>query len=101
MALKKLAMPVLALPRLAKRGIVLSLDISLCVLTVWLAYYLRLGEFVLLAGPSIWAAVTSIALALPLFVIFGLYRAIFRYAGWAALMTVTKEIGRASCRERG
>ena len=68
----------------------LIVDACLCVLTVWLAYYLRLGEWVFLSGPPLWAAITSVALALPVFVAFGLYRAIFRYSGWPALMAVTR-----------
>ncbi|WP_407066723.1 polysaccharide biosynthesis protein [Ferrovum sp.] len=70
--------------------LVLIVDACLCVLTVWLAYYLRLGEWVFLSGPPLWAAITSVALALPVFVAFGLYRAIFRYSGWPALMAVTR-----------
>lgn len=91
-SLFKLATPVLALPRLAKRFIVLLLDLSLCVLTVWLAYYLRLGEFVALSGNALIANSVSICLALPIFIVSGLYRAIFRYSGWLALLIVTRAI---------
>lgn len=93
MPLNSLASPLLALPRVAKRGVVLLLDAGLCVLCVWLALYLRLGEFISLAGAPLWAALASIAIALPLFIVSGLYRAIFRYAGWPALMSVAKAIG--------
>ena len=37
----------LILPRTAKRFIVLALDVFLCALTVWLAFYLRLGELLI------------------------------------------------------
>lgn len=84
----------LALPRLAKRLVAVSVDMSLCVLTVWLAFYLRLGEWIPMKGHSQWqpmsAALLSVALALPIFVTHGFYRAIFRYSGWPALMTVAK-----------
>jgi FlaA1/EpsC-like NDP-sugar epimerase len=80
------------MPRAVKRAVVFLVDTSLCVLTVWLAFYLRLGEFVVLTGSSIWAVIASIVIALPIFVATGLYRAIFRYAGWPALVTVTKAI---------
>ena len=89
----ELAVPVLALPRAAKRFVVLSVDMSLCVLTVWLAFILRLGEFVVLSGTTLWAVGTSIGLALPIFMAAGLYRAIFRYSGWPALMTVGRAVG--------
>ena len=87
------ARPVLALPRAAKRFVALSLDLGLCVLTVWFAYYLRLGEFAALSGNALWAVVTSICLALPIFVVSGLYRAIFRYSGWPALLAVARAVG--------
>jgi len=89
----------IGLPRYAKRGLVMAVDISLCVLTVWFAYYLRLGEFIGFArhaqwgtGAS-WAAVVSVVLALPLFIVSGLYRAIFRYSGWPALLAVARAVG--------
>jgi FlaA1/EpsC-like NDP-sugar epimerase len=88
-----LTVPVLALPRIAKRTIVLFVDTCLCVLTVWLAYYLRLGEFVALSGNSLFVVMASIAFALPIFVISGLYRAIFRYSGWPALLAVARAVG--------
>jgi len=75
-----------------KRLVALSVDASVCVLTVWLAFYLRLGEFVTLVGPPMWAVLAALAFALPLFIVFGLYRAIFRFSGWPALMTVAQAI---------
>ncbi len=83
---------ILGIPRLAKRAIVLSLDVSLCVLTLWLAYYLRLGEWLPLEGNALGAAVASVAMAIPIFVVLGLYRAIFRYGGWPALLVVARAV---------
>ncbi len=97
--LSKLAVPVLALPRPAKRFVALLVDLSLCVLTVWLAYYLRLGEFISFAGSSelaqgaVWAGAVSVGIALPIFIVSGLYRAIFRYSGWPALLAVARAVG--------
>jgi FlaA1/EpsC-like NDP-sugar epimerase len=91
--LSRLTIPVLALPRIAKRFVALLVDISLCILTVWLAYYLRLGEFVALSGNALWAVGASVSLALPIFIVSGLYRAIFRYSGWPALLAVARAIG--------
>ena len=95
----ELSAPVLALPRATKRFLVLSVDLGLCVATVWLAYYLRLGEFISFNGQSewavgaVWASAAAIALALPIFIVSGLYRAIFRYSGWPALLTVAQAVG--------
>ena len=88
----KVAAPILALPRAAKRFIALSVDLCLCVLTVWLAYYLRLGEFLALSGNALLAVAVSIGIALPIFIVSGLYRAIFRYSGWPALLAVARAI---------
>lgn len=92
-SLFKLAVPILALPRAAKRFVALSVDLGLCVLSVWLAFYLRLGEFVALAGTAFWAVGASVCIALPIFVVSGLYRAIFRYSGWPALLAVARAVG--------
>jgi len=86
--LSRFAAPALALPRAVKRGIVLVLDAALCLLSVWLAFYLRSGSFTPLSGPAIWPAVASVALALPVFITSGLYRAIFRYSGLPAMVAV-------------
>ncbi len=83
---------VLALPRYAKRIIVMAVDISLCILTVWVAFYLRLGEVVSLADRALWAVVISLALALPIFAVSGLYRAIFRYSGWSNIISVMQAV---------
>jgi FlaA1/EpsC-like NDP-sugar epimerase len=88
--LSRLAGPALTLPRSVKRGMVLALDAALCALTVWLAFYLRLGVWVSLAGPAIFAVVASVVLALPVFITSGLYRAIFRYSGLPAMVAVAR-----------
>lgn len=84
--------PILSLPRSAKRIIALSVDAALCVLSLWLAFFLRIGEFVPLTGNALLAAAASVALALPIFVVTGLYRAIFRYSGLPALTAVLRAI---------
>lgn len=66
------------------------MDCSLCTLSVWLAFYLRLGEFVVLSSDALWAIYISVAIAIPIFVVSGLYRAIFRYSGWPALLAIAK-----------
>jgi FlaA1/EpsC-like NDP-sugar epimerase len=89
---RELVGPVLGLPRVAKRVIALLTDMGLCVFSLWLAYYLRLGEFVALTGNALLAVAASILIALPVFVVSGLYRAIFRYGGWPAMIAVTRAV---------
>ena len=81
---------VLALPRSVKRLVVVIVDVSLCTLSVWLAYYLRLGEFVYLSGSALKAVLLSLLVALPIFMILGLYRVVFRYVGFPALLLVAR-----------
>jgi len=88
----KLAVPILSLPRAAKRFVALLVDLGICVLTVWLAFYLRLGEFVALSDTALWAVSASVCIALPIFIVSGLYRAIFRYSGWPALLAVARAV---------
>lgn len=88
--LRRVADIALALPRPLKRGLALSVDIVLCVLSVWLAYYLRLGEFAPLVDPIQWPIFISIGLAIPIFIVTGLYRAIFRYSGLPAMMALVR-----------
>ncbi len=92
--LTRLAQPILAMPRFAKRLVVLAVDICLCVLTVWLAFYLRLDIWVRVWGGSFfqpeWAIAASILIALPIFITHGFYRVIFRYSDLSAIGTVLK-----------
>lgn len=81
---------VLVSPRPVKRFAVFALDAFLCVLAVWLAFYLRLDTFVSLVGPAIWPVLASVVLALPIFIVSGLYRAIFRYSGLPAMVAVAR-----------
>lgn len=85
----RLSVSVLALPRFAKRLIALAVDASLCALTVWLAFYLRLDLWLGFSEGGYFqperAALASMLLALPIFIKHGFYRVIFRYSGLSAL----------------
>lgn len=81
---------ILALPRSVKRVIALLFDGCLCILTVWVAFCFRFNDWYMLSGVQYLTIPVSLAIALPLFVTFGLYRAIFRFMGWSAFSTVIK-----------
>ena len=76
----KMMKNILLLPRYIKRIVAIILDISLCIFCTWLAFYLRLEEFVKISI-TILPLLFSISLAIPIFWLLGLYRAIFRFAG--------------------
>ena len=83
---------VLALPRSVKRMLALMADVCLCVLTVWLAICFRFEAWVSLQGNQWLAVALSPLLAIPLFIISGLYRAIFRYVDREAFMAVLRAV---------
>jgi FlaA1/EpsC-like NDP-sugar epimerase len=80
----------LNLSRLNKRALALSADAVWCLATVAVAYYLRLGHWMFPVGAQWLSYGAALLLSIPLFISFGLYRAIFRYAGWGALMAVVR-----------
>ena len=80
----------LLLPRKAKRLIAVVADVVFCAATVSIAFALRLDGWVWPHGIQWFAYFGSVVLAVPLFISFGLYRAIFRYAGWGALMAILR-----------
>lgn len=91
-----LANSVLAYPRIWKRVIAALHDAILCTFTVYFAFYLRLGYWVLpsseYSDSCLWAVVVSLIFAFPIFIYFGLYRAIFRYSGLSALLAISKAV---------
>ncbi len=80
----------LTIPRAQKRLIALSVDVLICLATVAIAYYLRLNSWIFPQGWQWLSYAAAVIIAVPLFITFGLYRAIFRYAGWGALMAVVR-----------
>lgn len=83
---------VLAWSRAAKRLIVVALDVVLALVATWLAFTLRLDELNWPTDAQWWVYALAPALSVPIFIRFGLYRAIFRYTGQAALMATAKAV---------
>ncbi|MDO8652445.1 MAG: nucleoside-diphosphate sugar epimerase/dehydratase [Undibacterium sp.] len=84
---------VLAWPRVAKRLVVIALDVVLALLATWIAFTLRLDALHQPAGAQWWVYAVAPVLAVPVFIKFGLYRAIFRYTGQAALVATAQAVG--------
>jgi FlaA1/EpsC-like NDP-sugar epimerase len=83
---------VLALPRRRKQAVVILLDIGLALLATWIALALRLGEVRWVNGQQPYIYAIAPLLAVPIFIRFGLYRAIFRYTGQAALNATARAV---------
>lgn len=88
----------LALPRRQKRLIQVATDVVLVWLALWMAFVVRLGidEMV---NPIIfhpWLFFSAPLVAVPLFIRFGMYRAVMRYFGNDALVAIIKAVSLSS-----
>ena len=89
LVITKLFNNILNLPRSIKTIIAISLDCSCCIFTVWFSYYLRLGNFVNLSTRGSEALVYALIISFTIFLIFGLYKNIFRYSGLHSFINVS------------
>jgi len=85
----KISSTLLTLPRYVKRLAAVICDILLCVIALWLAYYLRLDEFMSLRGNTFLVTIITITIAIPVFWLFGLYQTMFRYSGKSSIVTIS------------
>ena len=90
--LKAIIHQILTLPRLSKQIIVVVVDICLCIIATWVALYLRLDEFLSFGMGLTLPSLISIGISIPVFLIMGLYRTIFRYSGWPVLVLVSRAL---------
>lgn len=82
----------ISLPRIQKQLLVIVVDVISILLSVWLAYSLRLETLHVPVGDEKLMYVLPIIMAIPIFIRLGLYRAIFRYVGQHAMFTILKAI---------
>jgi len=90
----KLRSRLLGLPRRHKRLIQVAADVILVWFALWLAFVVRLGIDDL-ANPVVdhtWLFITAPIISIPLFIRFGLYRAVMRYFGNDALIAIIKAV---------
>lgn len=84
----------LSLPRRQKRFLQVAADIVLVWIALWMAFVVRLG-FDDLNNPFVvhlWLFLSAPVVAIPLFVRFGMYRAVMRYFGNDALIAIVKAV---------
>jgi len=84
----------IALPRRQKRFLQLAADTLLIWVALWLSFAVRLGDF-FAANPFDghgWLFITAPLIALPIFIRMGMYRAVMRYVGSDALLTIAKAV---------
>ncbi|WP_150717577.1 polysaccharide biosynthesis protein [Pseudomonas fluorescens] len=90
----KIRARLLSLPRRHKRILQVLTDISLVWFALWMAFVVRLGldELVNPFTQHAWLFVSAPVIAIPLFVRFGMYRAVMRYFGNDALIAIIKAV---------
>ena len=79
---------IINLPRNTKRIIAVIIDVGLCIICTWLAFFLRLEKFIQINDITILAVFISVLIAIPIFWLMGLYKTIFRFAGSSIIFTV-------------
>src|SRR5512134_2638027 len=80
----------LALPRRSKQLVVIAVDVLAAWVALWLAFTLRLEIWHVPTRQQLWVYTAVPLIFVPVFVRFGLYRAIFRYTGLATMQTLLK-----------
>ena len=80
------------LSRIEKRLFILGVDVVLVLCSIAIAFSLRYGELYIPAYPIAVLWILAPALAIPVFIKFGLYRAIIRYIGFHALWAIFKAV---------
>ncbi len=90
----RLRVALLGLPRRQKRLLQVMADVLLVWAALWLAFVVRLGfdEMINPFTTHPWLLVSAFLIAIPLFVRFGMYRAVMRYLGNDALIAIIKAV---------
>ena len=88
--LRKAIDNILASPRSIKRTITVSFDFLVVIFSLWLAFSLRYSEIYIPPQSLWWVFLAAPVIAVPVFIKFGLYRAIIRYLGMQAIWTVVQ-----------
>ncbi|MDR6956362.1 FlaA1/EpsC-like NDP-sugar epimerase [Pseudomonas brassicacearum] len=94
----KLRSLLLALPRRQKRLLQIAMDIVLIWVSLWLAFIVRMGidDMYNPLRMHSWLFVSAPLVAIPLFIRFGMYRAVMRYFGNDALVAIIKAVSLSS-----
>lgn len=83
---------ILNLPRWLKQLVVMLVDIFCVLLATWLAYSLRLEEWHGFIPQQKFAYLAAVLLAIPVFIKFGVYKTVLRFAGAHSIVMMGKAI---------
>ena len=85
-------MSIFDISRKKKQALMIMTDFFLVILSLWLAFVLRLGEWFWPSESQLWLFILAPIIAPPIFIKFGLYRAIVRYIGHKAMLAIAQAI---------
>jgi FlaA1/EpsC-like NDP-sugar epimerase len=90
----RLRASMLSLPRRHKRALQVVTDVILVWLALWLAFVVRLGidDLINPIETHLWLFTSAPLIAIPIFIRFGMYRAVMRYFGNDALIAICKAV---------
>ena len=80
------------LPRWQKRLLMLAADSILLMTAVWLAFAMRLGTWHPYLQDGVWLLILAPLISIPVFVKFGLYRAVIRYISGQAMLAALQAV---------
>ncbi|CRM91059.1 UDP-N-acetyl-alpha-D-glucosamine C6 dehydratase [Pseudomonas sp. 22 E 5] len=88
----------LGLPRRRKRVLQVITDVFLVWIALWMAFVVRLGvdDMINPIAQHRWLFLSAPVVAIPLFIRFGMYRAVMRYFGNDALIVIIKAVSLSS-----
>jgi len=88
---------IISLPRRFKQLIMMLIDLIVLIPIVLASFSLRYGDFYMPENSLVWVILISPIIAIPIFIRFGLYRAVIRYIGLNALWAVFQAVTIYSC----
>lgn len=96
--MSKVSTALLGLPRRVKRLLQVGADVLLVCVALWLSFIVRLGieDPLLPVRNHPWLFFAAPLIAIPLFIRFGMYRAVMRYFGNDALIAIVKAVSLSS-----
>ena len=88
-----LATRIIELPRYAKSALVVFSDMFICLVSVWVAFNLEWRNFIISDDDHLTLILevfcVSLVLAIPIFIFFGMYKAIYRFIGFTSLASMS------------
>jgi FlaA1/EpsC-like NDP-sugar epimerase len=83
----------LELPRWVKQFAAMLIDVVCALLATWLAFSLRLDEWHTLIAEQKMAYILAVALSIPIFLQYGVYKTVLRFTGAHTLALMSKAVG--------